>query len=127
MYRLIPRLPKLRVSPEPRVECDHRGPQRIGETTPGTQLKTSLIVFAGPFLNSVSGTTSTPPGVRSMLTRACSVVGAVKLLGAVGGELAGRLWNSLAVLYDSARVSVAAQPPHSREVAFGRSARARPE
>ena len=47
--------------------------------TPGTQPRTSLIVFAGPFLNAVSGTTSTPPGVRWMMARACSVVGTVRL------------------------------------------------
>ena len=47
--------------------------------TPGTQPRTSLIVFAGPFLNAVSGTNSTPPGMRSMMARACSVVGTVRL------------------------------------------------
>ena len=47
--------------------------------TPGTQPRTSLIVFAGPFLNAVSGTNATPPGMRSMMARACAILGTVRL------------------------------------------------
>ena len=43
--------------------------------TPGTQPSASLMVLAGVFLNWVSATTSTPPGVRLISAVASAVVG----------------------------------------------------
>jgi len=61
---LMPRLPPAARQSGP---ADRNSPvrsHRVWIRTPGTQPRTSLTVFAGPFFNAVSGTTSTPPGVR---------------------------------------------------------------
>src|ERR1700754_1756063 len=65
---------------ESRVSSPHFGCAH----TPGTQSRTSLIVAAGVFLNCVSGTTATPPGVRAISAVACAVVGTVRLVACAG-------------------------------------------
>ena len=75
----MPRLPKLRDRPEPRIDTRLSMFDLGCVITPGTQPRTSLIVFAGPFLNAVSGTKATPPGMRSMMARACAMPGTVRL------------------------------------------------
>jgi len=56
----------LRDRPEPRIDSRLSSPHFGWTNTPGTKSSMSLSVCAGVFLYSVSGTTSTAPGMRSI-------------------------------------------------------------
>src|SRR4051794_34761266 len=98
----MPRLPKLRDRPEPRIDIRPSGPHLVCVRTPGTQPRMSLMVFAGPLLNAVSGTTSTPPGVRWISAVAWAVFGAVRLPGLLAEEPPWVAASALGVFRDRA-------------------------